>query len=65
VLCQQCNFKNPEDAIFCGMCGVKILQVVNAENKTEKNKDLSHLGQKLGQKKRHDLAKQLIIQQKQ
>jgi len=42
------------------MCGVKILQVVNSENKTEKNKNPVHLGQK----KRHDLAKQLIIQQK-
>jgi len=56
MLCQQCNFKNPEDAVFCGMCGIKILEPAKAE----KNKDPQHLGQK----KRHDLAKQLIIQQK-
>jgi ribosomal protein L40E len=56
VLCQQCNFQNPKDAVFCGMCGVKILEPV----KTEQNKEL----RQLGQKKRHDLAKQLIIQQK-
>jgi ribosomal protein L40E len=57
MLCQQCNFKNPEDAVFCGMCGEKIKQ----PTKTEKNENVGNLGQK----KRHDLAKQLIIQQKQ
>jgi ribosomal protein L40E len=61
VLCQQCNFQNPNDALFCGMCGVKILQVSKTENNVEKTKD----SRQLGQKKRHDLAKQLIIQQKQ
>ena len=43
------------------MCGVKILQVSKTENNVEKTKG----SRQLGQKKRHDLAKQLIIQQKQ